>query len=315
MRDLLIRPLVGIFVAGLMSALLGVGAGGQNSAPANAAQVTVTVRPREPGVYPFVTPEDVMVYEDGKRRPVVSWLPANTQPAVFSLTVLVDDSVHQGVATQFKDLADFFSTLPAGTRFRIAYATNGGIRVEQDFTSDYSLAAKSLHIPLGSSAGGGSIYESVTDLLKHWPRDGNQRELLLISDGIDINQNADPSQNTNLQQAINVAQSTNTPVYALFARGGRAVEGDSMLLNFEQGALLRLTSETGGQAYFEGTHTPIAFAPYLKEYADDLAHQYLLTFKPLPAPKKGYQPLHVSTEVPGVRLEAPARIFIPKEAQ
>jgi len=296
----------------MIGVVCGAAAGGETPGQ---AQVTVTLRPRQPGVYPVVTPEDVMVYENGKRRPVVSWVPIKPPANAMALTVLVDNSVNHDVGGQFRYLADFFPTLPAGTRVRIAYAANGGNQVEQDFTTDYSLAAKSLHIPLGSSAGGGTIYESVTDLLKQWPQDGNQKELLLISDGIDINQNSDPAQNTNLQQAIDTAQSANTPVYAIFARAGGAGDGGGMLQNDEQGALLRLTTETGGQAYFEGTHTPIAFTPYLKQYADDLAHQYLLTFQPLPAPKKGYQPLRVTTEVPGVRLEAPSRIFVPKGRQ
>jgi hypothetical protein len=79
--------------------------------------------------------------------------------------------------------------------------------------------------------------------------------------------------------------------------------------------LSRLTSETGGQSYLEGTLTPLAFAPYLTQFADDLGHQYELTFQPLPPPKIGYQPLRVTTEVPGVRLVAPTRIFILKGGQ
>jgi hypothetical protein len=73
-----------------------------------------------------------------------------------------------------------------------------------------------------------------------------------------------------------------------------------------------LTSETGGQSYFQGTRTPLAFAPFLEQFANDLRHQYVLTFQTLPAPKAGYHRLRVTTEIPGVHLFAPARIFIPK---
>jgi VWFA-related protein len=318
MRYRSIRLGVGIFLAGVMSTIPGLGAGGQNPTAANLAQVTVTVRTRQPGANPVVNPDDVMVYEAGKRRPVVSWLPVKAQSAPLDLTVLVDDSILSNVGVQFKELADFFPTLPAGARVRVAYALNGGDRVVQDFTSDYPLAAKSLRIPQGSSAAGGSIYQSVAELLKNWPQDGNLRELLVVSDGIDINEGAsqsDPSMNTQLQQAIEMAQKTNVPVYAIFARGAHSLEQDAALLDNGQGCLSRLTSETGGQAYLQGTMTPLAFAPYLKQYADDIGHQYVLTFQPLPAPKTGYQPLRVTTEVPGVHLVAPSRIFIAKGGQ
>jgi VWFA-related protein len=275
----------------------------------------VTVRARQPGASPVVSADDVRVYEDNKSRPVVSWVAATAQSGALDLNILVDDSIGDNVSLQFKSLADFFQTLPAGTRVRVAYASNGGNRVVQDFTSDYRLAAKALRLPVGSSMAGGSIYESLADLIKNWPRDGNRRELFVISDGIDINQGFEQSQptlNAELQRAIDLAQSTNVPIYTIFARGARSLEGDSSLLNNGQGCLSRLASETGGQSYFEGTHTPVAFAPFLNQFANDLRNQYVLTFQPLPAPKAGYHRLRVTTEIPGVHLFAPARIFIPK---
>lgn len=318
MRSHSMRLWVGVFAMGLVSALLGFGAGGPNPTAANQAQVTVTVRSRKPGSYPVVTSDDVMVFQDRQRRPVVSWVAAKAQSNPLDLTVLVDDSVLSDVTVQFKDLADFFPTLPAGTRVRIAYAAYGGNKITQDFTTDYALAVKALRIPFGSSVAGGSIYESVADLLKNWPRDGNLRCLLVISDGIDINQGireSEPDLNTELQRAIDVAQSTNVSVYTIFARGVGSLERDGILLNNGQGCLGRLTSETGGQSYFEGTHTPLAFAPYLKQFSGDLGHQYVLTFQPLPSPRNVYQPLRVTTEVPDVRLVAPPRVFIPKACE
>jgi VWFA-related protein len=305
---------VGGLVAGLLSVLSTLSAGGPGPAPANTAQVTVTVRARQSGASPVVSADDVRVYEDNKGRPVVSWVAATAQSGALDLNILVDDSIGDNVGFQFKSLADFFQTLPAGTRVRVAYASNGGNRVVQDFTSDYRLAAKALRLPMGSSTAGGSIYESLADLLKNWPGDGNRRELLIISDGLDISQGSEqsqPAQNAALQRAIDLAQRTSVPIYAIFARGARSLEGDESLLMNGQGCLSRLTSETGGQSYFEETHTPVAFAPFLNQFANDLRNQYVLTFQPLPATKAGYHRLRVTTEVPRVHLAAPARVFIP----
>jgi VWFA-related protein len=278
-------------------------------------QVTVTVRTRQPGAYPVVTPGDVLVYENSQRRPVVSWVAAKAQSGPLDLTILVDDSLAADVSLQFKDLADFFQALSGGTRVRVAYAAHGGNRVVQDFTTDYTLATKALRIPVGSAMAGGSIYESVGDLLKNWPQDGTRRGLLVISDGIDINQGmveSEPTLNTELQHAIDLAQSANIPIYTIFARGAGALDENLVLLNNGQGCLGRLSSETGGQSYFQGSYTPLAFTPYLQQFSNDLGHQYLLTLRVPPAPMGGYQRLHVTTEIPGVDLAAPTRVFIPK---
>ena len=312
MRRGLVSLSIWVFLIGLVSTFTALGAEGPSAAPPHTAHVIVTVHTLQAGLYPVVSPDDVRVYEDNKSRPVVSWIPEKAQSGPLDLTILLDDSIGANVSLQFKDLADFFKALPAGTRVRVAYASFGGNRIFQDFTSDYQLAAEALRLPLGSTMAGGSIYQSVADLLKKWPQDSNRRGLLVISDGIDINQGfveSEPDLNTELQQAIDLAQSTNVPVYTIFARGARSLEGNWFLLNNGQSCLLRLSSETGGQSYFQGTYTPLSFAPYLKQFATDLLHQYVLTFQPLPAPLVGYQRLHITTEIPGVRLSAPARVF------
>jgi hypothetical protein len=304
-----------VIVAGIVCTLPGLAGGGPSSTETNLAQVTVTVHPRQPGANPVVSPDDVMVYENSQRRPVVSWVAAEAQSGPLDLTILMDDSLAAMVSLQFKDVTDFFPTLPAGTRVRVAYAAYGGNKVVQDFTSDYALASKALRIPVGSAMAGGSVYESVGDLLKKWPQDGARRALLVISDGIDINQGmveSEPTLNTELQHAIDLAQSINVPIYTIFARGAGSLDQNLFLLNNGQGCLQRLGSETGGQSYFQGSYTPLAFAPYLEQFSNDLGHQYLLTFRILPAPAAGYQRLHVTTEIPGFKLAAPDRVFIRK---
>lgn len=315
MRSQSIQVWAGVLVAGLIGALPGFGTVGPDPAATNLAQVTVTIRARHHGAYPVVGPDDLRVYEDNQSRPVVSWVAAKKQSSPLDLTIVLDDSIMARTGLQFQDLEEFFPTLPAGTRVRIAYASYGGNDIAQDFTTDYRLAGEALRIPLGYMAAGGSIYDSVSDLIKKWPKDGNRREILLISDGIDITDglvDSEPNLNMELQQAIGAAQSADVPIYTIFSRGPRVLDRNWFLLDNGQGCLLRLTTGTGGQSYFQGTHTPLAFAPYLQQFANDLQHQYVLTFQALASPKNGYQSLRVTTEVPHVRLDAPARVFVPK---
>ena len=300
--------------AGVMTVVAGFGEAGPTAPDAKIAEITVTVCPRHRGASPVVTPDDVRVYEDNQSRPVVSWVATKMQPHPLDLTILMDDSIKARVGLQFKDLANFLPTLPSGTRVRVAYASFGGSRVTQNFTRDYRLAADALRIPVGPIAAGGSIYQSVEYLIKSWPSDGNRRALLFISDGIDLDRGYEysrPDLNIDLQAAIDVAQTSEVPVYTLFVRGPSSLERNWLLLDNGQGCLSRLASETGGQFFYEGTRTPLAFAPYLKQISNDLHHQYVLAFRHLPAPRVGYQRLHVTTEIPNVRLLAPTRVFIP----
>jgi hypothetical protein len=264
----------------------------------------------------MVSAADLTVYEGDEKRPVVSWVPSKDLPGTFDLTVLVDDSLLSSVMVQLKDLAGFYPTLPSGSRVRLAYAANGGSRTAQEFTSDYSSAAKALRLPLGQSAAGGSIFQSVTDVLKQWPKDANRHALLLISDGIDNSEGFEaesPDSNGNLRAAINMAQSANVPVYSIFAQGARSRGEGGPLLNDGMGCLLRLSSQTGGRYYFETNGTPLDFAPYLRQFADDVGHLYVLTFRRLPSTKKHYQALRITTSVSGAQLNAPTSIFVPKD--
>ena len=280
------------------------------------SRVTVTLHTRQPGPVPILTVRDVKVYENNRSLPVKSWIAAEAQTAPLDLTIVLDDSIRSSVSLQFGDLAAFLPSLPAGTRVRVAYAEYGGDRIAQDFTADYPLAARALRIPLGTTMAGGSIYQSVAHLLKHWPNDGNRRALLLISDGTDFNQGyveSDPVLNTELQRAIDLAQSGDVPVYTLFARGAFSLERNWYLFDNGQSCLLRLSTQTGGQSYFMGTLTPLSFAPYLRQLSNDLHHEYVLTFLAASRPRSGgYQRIRVTTEVPGISLSAPARVYVPK---
>jgi VWFA-related protein len=314
MRDCSIRLLGLLCLVGAVSLPTGLWAGDPSPTTDGVAQVIVTVRAPEGGARPDVSREDVMVYENSQRRPVVSWVPARAQQHPLDMVILMDDSLDANVGVQFGDLADFLRALPASTRVRLAYAANGTSNLAQDFTSDHELAVKALRLPVGATAAGGSIYQSVWDLLKKWPEDGNRRVVLVISDGVDIYRGiveSEPGDNMDLQRAIDLAQRTNVPIYSIFARGADSLDRNAFLLNNGQGCLLRLAYETGGQVFYQGTHTPLAFAPYLKQLANDLGEQYVLTFRPLPGAKASYQRLRVTTEVPGVKLVAPMRVFIP----
>jgi len=283
--------------------------------PGDLAKVTVTVSGRHQSLPPVaLAKDDVLVYEANQRRPVVDWQSSQGQAAGLDLAVMIDDSSNDTLSVQFSDLRHFLSSLPGTTRVAIVYGVHGDATFAQQFTDDHRVAEHALRLPLGRINEGSSIYLSVADLAKHWPESGNRRALLLISDGIDLFRGVADSvapENPDLQAAIDEAQRAGITVYSIFADGTARLDRNLFLINNGQSCLSLLTFATGGQSYYQGDRTPVAFNPYLQQLATNLGHQYVLSFRLLPSGAAGFQPLRVTTEQPGVEITAPDRVFVP----
>jgi hypothetical protein len=299
---------------GAAVALLPARAQEPHSSGADLVRVTVTVSGRNHSEPPTLAKEDVMVRQENERRPVVDWVAAQGEQGRLDLAILVDDSLDASLGSQFRDLSQFLRGLPATTRVGVFYSSHGTTSLRQDFTPDHELAVKALRLPAGSVNDGSSIYLSIADLLKRWTKDGNRAAVLLISDGIDLFRGvslSDAYEDMDLQTAIEQAQRNGITVFTLFANGAARYRSNFFLIANGQSCLLRLASETGGEAYFQGSQTPIAFRPFLETATKRLGRQYVLTFRVHPGEKAGFARLHVTTEVPRVEMTAPARVFVP----
>jgi VWFA-related protein len=303
---------------GVLAALLGVllvPLSGTAQAAGSLVTVTVTAvghKDAEPAV---VAKEDVLVRQRDDRRPVVDWRAARGgEKAQLDLVILIDDSLDTGVGTNLDDLKKFIRSLPEGTRVAVAYAQNSSANLRQNLTDDKAAAAETLRLPLGLRDTFQSPYLAVVDLLGRLPQTQGRRAILLVSDGIDLLRGvsgSSPGSNTELQRAIEQAQRRNVQVFTLYAGGSGRVRRNFFLVSNGQGALSRLALETGGEAYFQGFQTPVSFQPFLEDLSRTLGQQYLLTFRAQPGEKAGYQRVRITTEVPGVELVAPTRVWVP----
>ncbi len=215
------------------------------------------------------------------------------------------------MASQLDDLRHFMDAQPGTTSVAIGYMQNGTVRIAQNFTNDHPLAGKALRMPLGGEVGETSPYFSVSDVIKRWPESKARHEIVLISDGIDPLQPG-PS-DSYLDQTIEAAQRTDTQIYAIYAAHAGHFGHTLWRINQGQSNLSRLTDESGGEAYFEGLDTPIAFAPFLNEIAERINHQYRLTFLAIPDKKSSLQHIKLQTEVPDVELIMANKVYVPAE--
>ncbi len=281
---------------------------------ADVVRVTVTSIGHSGKIPPSLEKVDVSVHQDNQPRPVVDLVPANGPKAPLDFVILVDDSLSTRLGTQLQDIKDFIRSLPENSRVAVAYAANGTARMQQDFTLDRAAAEKAVRLPLGRYQAANGIYFALGELIKKWPQGAARREVLLISDGIDLSYGVDatyPGLNSPLDQAISAAQRNNITVYSLFASGAGIFARNQFLIMNGQGCLGKLTLDTGGDSFFLGFQTPVAFRPFLEELTKMLDQQYLLTFRAALPQKAGFHELKVSTEMSGVELMAPSRIYLP----
>ncbi len=201
------------------------------------------------------------------------WAAPSRAAKGLDVAIVVDDSASTGLGSQFRDVAKFIRSLPANAQVEVVYAANGVARVEQGFTSEHEAAAKSLRLPMGTAAGASGLYDALRDVAKHWPDDGAARVVILISQGLDLSYGASetsPYQNIGLQRVVETFQHAGITTYALYASdAGRAGLRPSLVAN-GQGCLLRLSEETGGEAYLQGFRTAIDFGVFLDQVRERL---------------------------------------------
>jgi len=311
MRNRMLK--LGIMVATILPVFSGLARAQENpSGSTKDVQVTITARAAH-GSVPRLAREDVIVREQHQPRRVVSLTPLRGPEAPLQLVIFIDSSSTPQIGAQFEDISRFVQKLPGEASVAVAYSMNGSARMEQNFTTDRAAIRKALHLPMGPAAGNTDIYGAVSDLIKKWPAEGNtRREVLLISDGIDVTYglfNTQPYQNPGLQHAIRDAQRNHVIIFSVFVSSGRITRNRFLNLN-GQGSLNELTSRTGGYSFFQGTRTPVSFQPFLNDLRGMLEEQYLLTFEPVPVTSSGLYPLRVITEKSGVKLLAPREVYV-----
>ena len=259
----------------------------------------------------FVQTGDLTVKEANDEQVVLSIRSVtNTK---ISLAVLIQDDLSPSANLQLKDLAAFIKNLPTGSRVMIAYLRSGSIQIRQKFTEDLEKAVNSLRIVAGTaSAAPGSPFQAVEEALKRFDAvPTGRRAILLVSDGLDVSQGVEsssPTQSSDLKSAILKAQRKGVPIYSFYNAATYTENGNFRLISNGQGSLERLSEETGGRAFFQGTNSPISFQPFLEDVELMLQRQFSLTYLSTHM-KKGYYQISVTSSNPDVKIQHPKGYF------
>ena len=282
----------------------------ENSRQGVPVQMIVTVEARhDKKEVPALNREDVMVFQKNQRLRVTDLIPSQSRSAALELFILIDDGSSLSLGSQLNDLREFIQSQPAATSIGIGYMRNGNVIVSQELTPDHSRAAKALRLPLGSAGVDPSPFLALSDLIKRWPPSPARREVLLVSSGVDPLGGA--LSNPYLDAAIEHAQRDGIIVYAIYMPNAGHFGHSFYRSNWGQNHLAQITEETGGEAYMLGFGPPVSFGPYLKEIAEHLAHQYVVTFVAKPRDKSGFQAVRLTTEVPNADMVSAGKVYVP----
>ena len=246
------------------------------------------------------------VLEDSERQEILSTRGAGRSP--MTLAVLIQDDLVSSMSSEIRGIAGFIRRMPPGTRVMIAYLRSGSIQVKQKFTPDLERAAKSLRIPISSPAVAPfSPFASTREALKRFESQPvGRRAVLLLSDGIDISrgfESSTPSQGFDLQRSINEAQRLGVAVYSIYAPTVGAT--NQTLVGNGQGSLNRLSTETGGRAFFSGTSAPVSLDRYLNDIDTLLSRQFALTYLSTHT-DKGFHKIRVVADLQGGEIYYPS---------
>ena len=262
---------------------------------------------KEDRLQEFVQIDRLIVKEAGDEQQILSI--RSIEDAPLALAILIQEDLTSNFNLQLGDIKKFIKRLPRGSRVMVAYLRGGTSQIRQRFTDDLDKAAESLRIVTSSNASAPrNPYDGVVDMLNRFDAlPAGRRAILLVSDGLDLSSglsSASPGQSLDLDKAILRAQRRSVAVFSIYSPTSSNPNENSTLTLYGQGSLQKLSDETGGRAFFQGSIAPISFEPFFRDLSILLNRQFLLTYLSTHM-KKGYYKVQVTSTNPEVKIEHP----------
>ena len=221
---------------------------------------------------------DFSVFEDGVQQEVTFFTDEKTNPPIY-VGVLMDTSPSTAGKMGFSKRAakDFIYTVTRLRKDKAAFMTfDNEINLRQDFTDKLDLLDKAVD-NIKKTGSQTALYDAVwtfsDEKLRNAP---GRRVIVVITDGDDTFSRAD------LKDAIDIAQRTETTIFAISTKGGflGSVPGVEAGTVKDKGdkLLTQLCEDTGGEAFF--TNSILELEQSFKKISEELRSQYIITYRP-----------------------------------
>jgi len=241
-------------------------------------RLPVTVTYKKKNLISGMTKNDFVVFEDGVQQEVTFFTDEKTNPPVY-VGVLMDTSESTKGKMQFSKEAakNFIYTVTRLRKDKAAFMTfDNEILLRQDFTDKLDLLDRAVD-KVKKTGSQTALYDAVWQFSDEKLRNApGRRVIVIITDGDDTFSRAD------LEDAIDIAQRTETTIFAISTKEGflgtvPGVDAGSVKDKGDK-FLTQLCEETGGEAFFTGDMLELERA-FLK-ISQELRSQYIITYRP-----------------------------------
>jgi hypothetical protein len=203
--------------------------------------------------------------------------------APLNIAILIQDDLVAHVGNEIGLTADFIRSLPSGSRVMVGYITAGSLQVRQLFTTNLDSAAHSLRIPTASASSAPyNPYVEVIEALRCFDASWKGKNVvLLISDGLDVSRGFDAftaGHTLDIDRTIREANARNVAIFSFYAPSVVLTSHNTLAATYGQSSLNRVSNETGGKAFFQGTTDFVTFDPYFRQLRQALNQRYARTY-------------------------------------
>ena len=242
-------------------------------------RLPITVTDKKGQFVSGLTANDFMVLEDRAPQKIDSFTSEENNKLPLYVGVLMDTSPSTAAKLKFEQESamNFIQTVVRPRRDRVLFATfDHEINLRQDFTDRLELLDRAVYA-VKKTGEQTALYDAIWQFCDQKMRSAQgRRALVIITDGIDTYSRAD------LNDAIDIAQRTETTVFAISTKAGllSTVVGveTGQVKNKADKDLDRLCDETGGAAFFTGDM--LSLERSFTKISNELRSQYLITYKP-----------------------------------
>jgi len=242
-------------------------------------RLPITVTDKHGAFVSGLTQNDFLIFEDKVQQQIDSFTSEQNNNLPLNVAVLMDTSPSTAGKLRFEQEAakNFIYTVVRPRKDRVLFATfDDQITLRQDFTDRIELLDRAVDA-VKKPGTQTSLYDAVWEFCDEKMRSAQgRRALVVITDGVDTYSRA------NLNDAIDIAQRTETTLFAISTKAGLSgtvpgVESGQVLDKTDK-ELVRLSEETGGAAFFTGDM--LALEKAFTRVAKELRTQYLITYRP-----------------------------------
>jgi hypothetical protein len=275
-------------------------------------QAVVTVLSKKDGpLPPSILQQDLAVKVDGKNATVTTWK-QYAPDSKIELVLLIDGGARSSLGRQTGDIEKFVNTLPPNVAAAIAYMQNGRSLFSGPLTLDHAAILKNLHLTGGTAGISASPYFCLSELAKHWPAldPAARREVVMITDGVDLYHPGFDPADPYVQEAITDATRAHLVVYSIYwsnrgfadARQAESAAGQSLLNQVAQA--------TGGTSFYLGTGNPVSFEGYFDELIRRFRNQWDLGVETAYSGKPQVDELRLKLHAPGIEIDTPQKVLL-----